>query len=189
MKRVIQITFILAFFFIYLALFISIYTIVSYYIYYSKYEGIDNYYTDMSGFDYLRMPLFKPFELMKIPTSGPPDWTLHLSDYSSDVCYKNFSLSSFSPVDSIFCIDSCIYAHQYYFNEGIYNSPELWIFIDGINDTLIVYDKRNDFIKNHQNAKNMQPVSYYFSIYEEKVILPWFNDSIKTIINNKINSK
>lgn len=85
---------------------------------------VDDFYTRDKGLDYIRIPLVKPFELIKI--KGENSWCINTFIWK----YKGGDIGN---VDSIQWNDSIVVGHaQEYLdidNEH-FNTPELWFIID-----------------------------------------------------------
>ncbi|WP_182043951.1 hypothetical protein [Moheibacter lacus] len=137
---------------------------------------MDEYYTRISGIDYQRIPLIKPFELIKM--KGNNSWSLNTSQLPKEA-------GDLSPIDLIYCTDSFIYGYKSDYQDPEweqYKTPESWFVIDISNSKLITYTNESDFINTNvtfiEKVKMKSP-DFYFNSFKKEYILPWFNDTIK----------
>lgn len=163
-------------------LLISIFVFVSCNLVEEKPENVVAFYFDVGGFDYSRIPLIKPFELIKVDK----EWNINTSLLPYEK-FKNVSIyrsyGDFGPIDSIYCKDSIIYGHKGFFEYKAFgvDIPEWWFLIDMADSNIYSYENRADFIKSLQNQADirfMTPDSLHKIFYED-YILPWFDDSLK----------
>lgn len=137
--------------------------------------SVDDFYTRDKGVDYIRIPLVKPFELIKL--KGENSWCINSFIWR----YKGGDIAK---VDSIQCNDSIVvgYAQEYIDLENEhFNTPELWF----------VIDLKAKTINSYTNIKNVPclmkklsliKVDSVYSHYINCGILPWFPDSISSPI-------
>ncbi|MBS9766952.1 MAG: hypothetical protein KGV44_05370 [Flavobacteriaceae bacterium] len=150
----------------------------------SNKQKVDSFYIRLAGWDYQRIPLIKPLELIKL--KGENDWGIN----TSALQLKTIDGGDFSPIDLIFCTQDTILGHKPFYQDPElkkFKTLEYWFYINVKKKKITKYDNEHTFLKEHPKyGYKLKHPDYYFSIFEKKIILPWFNDSIKTqIINNK----
>jgi len=136
---------------------------------------VEDFYTRNHGFDYIRIPLVKPFELTKL--KGENSWCINSFLWK----YKGGDIGN---VDSIQCNDSIVVGHaQEYIdieNEH-FNTPELWFIIDLNAKNISSYSNATE-VRNLIGDISLINVDSVHSQYISRGILPWFPDSISSII-------
>jgi len=154
-----------------------------------KYSNVDDYYVRYAGWDYARIPLQKPFELYYLKANN--GWYINTSKLEiglEDALIPNV-LGDFGIIDLIFCDSIYIYCHKLAHTSqdtNEINSPELWFLVDLEKQKFIHYIDQQEFTNfvNLRNFEQMKSPDFYFKIFKNDRILPWFNDTIKESISN-----
>lgn len=145
----------------------------------NKYQSIniDDFYTRSTSWDYIRIPLVKPFELVNL--KGNEGWIINTSLWE-------YHKGDISAVDSIQCNDTMIAGHakEYIdFENEKFNTPELWFVINFKTKKIHSFLNYNDF-QEIKEANNLMPVDSIYSYFIKEKTLSWFPDSISSLIRN-----
>ena len=143
---------------------------------------IDDYYTRGTGWDYQRIPLVKPFELVKMKKND--SWSLNtheLPNYASDI----------SPIKLINISEKYIFGYKKQYqssNLPQFKTPEKWFILDVGRNKLLVYDSEKRF-KATLSKKGIEFVLFDpFEIqrtFKEERILPWFPREVQDSLRLK----
>lgn len=102
----------------------------------------DDFQTRIAGWDYSRIPLVKPFELIRM--KGFSEWLLNTSELPNEA-------GATGPVDLIYWSEFFIYGHQAYYQapeRKEFILPEMWFIVDIANGELREYTNEPDFLNN-----------------------------------------
>ena len=146
---------------------------------------IDNFYWADSGWDYISIPLIKPYQLQQL--QGSTVWMLDAHNPSLKIETfhgKNTVLSSFDPIDMFNIKDFYIYGSQgkkLDFDEKE-EFPKLWFIINSETKEVRAYEKKMDFLyelkKLNLPEEFLTPDEVYEQ-YKNDPVLPWFPEDIK----------
>lgn len=141
-----------------------------------KQAGIDRFYWEASGYDYVVLPLLKPYKLMKL--QGDEEWILNTSVIPDEI-------SDLAPTLYLGIKDTYIYGFKPHVSsekDPEFDMPEKWFIIDTKNHKIAFFKTKEEFKNELQKLQLTQifldPDKIYES-YKDDPVLPWFPEKIK----------
>jgi hypothetical protein len=138
-------------------------------------NSTDSFYKRISGWDYTRIPLKKPFELLKM--KGETEWSLNTdTQWIFKTSDKSFITGAIYPVTLIYCDCDGIFGHADSHQSPMSKVliPEFWFFLDLHQDTVFSFEKESEFDKKFIDKKKlMKSPETIFNEFKNKESLIW----------------